>query len=885
MERLCAMLTLKDIRKDYVSGKLKVEALRGIDISFRRNEFVAVLGPSGCGKTTLLNIIGGLDRYTAGDLVIKGRSTREYRDKDWDSYRNHSVGFVFQSYNLIPHQTVLSNVELALTLSGVSLRERRERAVKALERVGLGDQLKKKPGEMSGGQMQRVAIARALVNDPEIVLADEPTGALDSETSVQIMEALKEIARDRLVIMVTHNPDLAERYATRTVRLLDGRVIDDSQPFDGVEEEAAAPASGRTGMGFSTALRLSLNNLLTKKGRTFMVALAGSIGIIGIAMILSLSNGVNTYIENVEEDTLSLYPLSIQSETMDRSGMMLSMIGLARSETHDGSDQKIYSSNIMGQFLNAMVSEVEENDLAAFKQYLDTTQDMDGLISGVGYDYDTTLQIYNEQARGGVLRVNPSTVIDTMTGSSMMSDMTSMAAMSSMSGMSQAMNFYNMNAFFELSDVGSGYEVLAGRLPAGYNEVLLVVGSNYDLSDLTLYTLGLRDQSEVSGQFAALMSGNQAKSAEDVSYTYDELLNMEFKLVLPGDLYEANSAGIYSYIGDDPEKLAAVLAEGIPLKVSGIARSNDKSLISTFTAGGVGYTHALLEYVITANNETAAVKAQREHPETDIFTGIRFDGGSDLEVSMEMLDSYLDTLPADQQASARAMLKMMSEERILEMMRERMASQRTAATYAGNLGKLSAADLNEPSEIHIYPKDFESKEKVVSLIEAYNERMRAEGREGSVIRYTDYVGALMSSVTDIVDTISYVLIAFVSVSLVVSSIMIGIITYISVLERTKEIGILRALGASKRDISRVFNAETLIIGLVAGALGILVTWLFTFPINALIRSLTNVNAAAILPAAGAAILIVISMLLTLISGTIPSRIAARKDPVVALRTE
>ena len=881
------MLTLKNIRKDYVSGQFTVQALRGIDISFRKNEFVAVLGPSGCGKTTLLNIIGGLDRYTEGDLVIKERSTKQYKDKDWDSYRNHSVGFVFQNYNLIPHQTVLANVELALTLSGVAPRERRERAVKALERVGLGDQIKKKPGEMSGGQMQRVAIARALVNDPEIVLADEPTGALDSETSLQIMEVLKEIARDRLVIMVTHNPDLADRYATRIVRLLDGKIVDDSQPFDGNEAQGQV-ATGRTGMGFGTALRLSLNNLMTKKGRTFMVSLAGSIGIIGIALILSLANGVNNYIKSVEEDTLAVYPLTIESETVDRSSMMLSMLGMARTEPHDGSDGRVYSSNIMGQFLNAMVSEIEENDLAAFKEYLDTTSDMDGLISTVGYDYDSMLLIYNENALGGALQVNPSKVIDTMTNSSMMSDLTGMAAASSMSGMSQMMNFYNLNAFFELNKAGSGdgnYELITGRMPESYNEVLLVVGDNYDLSDLTLYTLGLRDQSEVTGQFSALMSGKEAQTAEDVSYTFDELMDMSFKLILPGDMYQPNASGIYAYVGDDPEKMEALLADGLTLTVSGIARSSERSLISTFTAGGVGYTHELLEYVISANNETDAVKAQRENPDTDIFTGILFAGGVDMEASMEMLDAYLDTLPADQRASIKAMMALMSEERLLGMMQEQMKKQRTSATYEGNLGKLSAADLREPSQIKIYPKDFESKEKIVSLIDAYNDRMRAEGREGSVIRYTDYVGTLMSSVTDIVDTISYVLIAFVSVSLVVSSIMIGIITYISVLERTKEIGILRALGASKKDISRVFTAETLIIGLGAGLLGILVTWLLTFPINALIRSLTTVNAAAQLPMAGAVILVIISMLLTIIAGAIPSRMAARKDPVVALRTE
>ena len=881
------MLTLKDIRKDYISGDLKVQALRGVDISFRMNEFVAVLGPSGCGKTTLLNIIGGLDRYTTGDLVIKGRSTREYKDRDWDSYRNHSVGFVFQSYNLIPHQTVLSNVELALTLSGVSPRERRRRAVEALERVGLGDQLKKKPGEMSGGQMQRVAIARALVNDPEIVLADEPTGALDSETSVQIMEALKEIAKDRLVIMVTHNPDLADRYATRTVRLLDGQVVDDTQPYDGNEEEERASTAGTTAMHFGTALRLSLNNLMTKKGRTFMVALAGSIGIIGIALILSLSNGVNTYIKNVEEDTLAVYPLTIQSETMDRTGMMLSMMGMAQGEKHDGSDSRIYSSNIMGQFLNTMVSEVQENDLADFKEYLETEKALEGLISGIGYDYDTKLMVYNENAVGGLLQVNPSTVIDTMTNTSMMSDISAMAAMSSMSSMSTMVDLYNMNAFFELNQVGENkesYEVLAGRMPQRYDEVLLVVGDGYDLSDLTLYTLGLRDQSEVTGLFSDLMAG-KATETETVSFSYDELLGLRFQLVLPADLYQPNGAGIYEYVGSDDKKLAQVVADGLTLKMVGIARSSDNSLISTFTSGGVGYTHALTEYVVTANNDTAAVRAQKESPEVDIFTGIRFGGGAAMEASLEMLDAYIDSLPEAQQASMRAMISMMSEERLLAMMQERMQEQTTTATYEGNLARLSSTDLSTPSQISIYPKSFESKEEIITLIDAYNVRMRETGHEGRVIRYSDYVGALMSSVTTIVNAITYVLIAFVAISLVVSSIMIGIITYISVLERTKEIGILRAIGASKKDVSRVFTAETLIIGLVAGLLGILVSWLLTFPINSIIHSLTDIRAAAILPWRGAVILVIISMVLTIIAGAIPSRMAAKKDPVVALRTE
>ncbi len=877
------MLKLKGIHKEYASGALKVEALRGVDIAFRRNEFVAILGPSGCGKTTLLNIIGGLDRYTAGDLMIKGRSTREYTDKDWDSYRNHSVGFVFQSYNLIPHQTVLSNVELALTIAGVSPKERRRRAVEALKKVGLGDQLKKKPNEMSGGQMQRVAIARALVNDPEILLADEPTGALDSETSVQIMEALKEIARDRLVIMVTHNPELAARYATRTVRLLDGRVTDDSDPYDGGEETAEADGKGYAGMRFATALRLSLNNLMTKKGRTFMVALAGSIGIIGIALILSLSNGVNEYIKSVEEDTLALYPLTIESETMDQMALMTSLMSLRQSDGEQRETGRIYSSNILGDMLNAMVSEVNENDLQGFKAYLESTGDMEGLLSGVGYEYATTLQIYNENAVGGVLQVNPSTLIDSMTNSTMMSDMNELASMSSMSSMSSMASMYNMNAFFELLDVdgqGGGYELLAGRMPQRYDEVLFVVGENDDISDTTLYTLGMRDQSQVQTLFMTLLSGGTIEN-ETVSYTPEELLRQQYTLVLPGNLYQQDENGVFAYIGDDEERFAAALADGVKLRVVGVARGAANSLLSSFAAGGVGYTHDLVEYVVTANNETAAVLAQKANAETDIFSGIRFDGGAGMEPTPEMLEAYMATLPEEM----RAMAAGMSQETLLNMMAEQMKSQTTTATYETNMALLSATDLDTPTQIKIYPKDFESKEKIVELIDAYNDRMRAEGREGSVIRYTDYVGSLMSSVTTIIDIISYVLIAFVSISLVVSSIMIGIITYISVLERTKEIGILRAMGASKKDVSRVFTAETLLIGLVAGLLGILVTWLLTFPINAVIRSLADISAAAVLPMGGAVILVAISMALTVIAGFIPSRVAAKKDPVVALRTE
>ena len=883
------MLTLSNIHKEYASGELRVEALKGVSLSFRKNEFVAVLGPSGCGKTTLLNIIGGLDRYTQGDLIIKGRSTREYKDADWDSYRNHSVGFVFQSYNLIPHQTVLSNVELALTLGGVPAKERRRRAVQALERVGLGDQLNKKPNEMSGGQMQRVAIARALVNDPEILLADEPTGALDSETSVQIMDVLKEIASDRLVIMVTHNPELAAQYATRTIRLLDGRVTDDTMPFDGQDDMAQPPArTGATSMHFGTALHLSLNNLMTKKGRTFMVALAGSIGIIGIALILSLSNGVNEYIKSVEEDTLAQYPLTIESETMNQSALLTAMMSASSGKDIPHEEGRVYSSNVMGDLMSAMVSEVNANDLPSFKAYLDGSQEIADLTSSIAYEYGSTLRIYNRNAVGGVQQVQPSTVIDTMTNSSMMSNANALASMSSMSSLSQMTSMYNMNVFFELAGANNqrhgNYELLAGHMPQKYDELLLVVGEDDDISDTTLYTLGLRDQSEVQQLFMTLLTGSTVQT-ETISYSYDDLLNLTFTLVLPGNLYQEQGDGIYADISGDEAAMSQALDQGVTLHIAGIARSSSNSMISSMMAGGVGYTHELVEYVVSANNETPAVKAQRAHPDTDIFTGINFSGGVDMEPSMEMLDAYLNSLPQEQQTAVRAMIGMMSEERILSMMRAEMAKQKTDATYESNLAKLNATNLDTPTQIKIYPIDFESKQRIVDLIEQYNAQMQAAGHEEGVIRYTDYVGSLMSSVTTIVDTISYVLIAFVSISLVVSSIMIGIITYISVLERTKEIGILRAMGASKGDVSRVFTAETLIIGLVAGFLGVLVTWLLTFPINALIHHLTQINAAAILPGGAAAILVAISMLLTILAGAIPSRMAAKKDPVVALRTE
>ena len=734
-----------------------------------------------------------------------------------------------------------------------------------------------------------MAIARALVNDPEILLADEPTGALDSETSVQIMDVLKEIATDRLVIMVTHNPELAAQYATRTIRLLDGRVTDDTMPFDGQDDMAQPPArTGATSMHFGTALHLSLNNLMTKKGRTFMVALAGSIGIIGIALILSLSNGVNEYIKSVEEDTLAQYPLTIESETMNQSALLTAMMSASSGKDIPHEEGRVYSSNVMGDLMSAMVSEVNANDLPSFKAYLDGSQKIADLTSSIAYEYGSTLRIYNRNAVGGVQQVQPSTVIDTMTNSSMMSNANALASMSSMSSLSQMTSMYNMNVFFELAGASvhrsGSYELLAGHMPQKYDELLLVVGEDDDISDTTLYTLGLRDQSEVQQLFMTLLTGSTVQT-ETISYSYDDLLNLTFTLVLPGNLYQEQGDGIYADISGDEAAMSQALDQGVTLHIAGIARSSSNSMISSMMAGGVGYTHELVEYVVSANNETPAVKAQRAHPDTDIFTGINFSGGVDMEPSMEMLDTYLNSLPQEQQTAVRAMIGMMSEKRILSMMRAEMAKQKTDATYESNLAKLNATNLDTPTQIKIYPIDFESKQRIVDLIEQYNAQMQAAGHEEGVIRYTDYVGSLMSSVTTIVDTISYVLIAFVSISLVVSSIMIGIITYISVLERTKEIGILRAMGASKGDVSRVFTAETLIIGLVAGFLGVLVTWLLTFPINALIHHLTQINDAAILPGGAAAILVAISMLLTILAGAIPSRMAAKKDPVVALRTE
>ncbi|MBE6561875.1 MAG: ATP-binding cassette domain-containing protein [Ruminococcaceae bacterium] len=876
------MLKLKNITKDYVAGDSTVTALKGVSIDFRDSEFVSILGPSGCGKTTLLNIIGGLDRYTSGDLVIEGRSTKEFSDRDWDSYRNHSVGFVFQSYNLIPHQTVLANVELALTLSGVAKSERRRRAEDALKQVGLGDQLHKRPNQLSGGQMQRVAIARALVNDPEILLADEPTGALDSATSVQIMEILKEIAKDRLIIMVTHNPELAEEYSTRIVRLLDGEIQSDTNPYDGTSEkkpENAAGKTSRTSMSFATALGLSLNNLMTKKGRTLLTSFAGSIGIIGIALILSLSAGVQAYIDRVEEDTLSSYPIQLTKATMDYSGMMMSLMELGENREEHELD-RIYSNTIMSEMLNSMVSEVKTNNLEAFMKHLETHPDVPSLVSDIRYSYSTTMHVYASDTSEKIVQVQPSTVFENM-GSGAMNEQMS-GSMGQMSGGSAGMDVWT-----EMMDnpelLAKQYDVIAGRMPEAYNEVVLIVSKDNEVSDYTLYALGLKDQAEVKENFQKLMRGEKIVS-EAVSFSYEDILNLSFRLLLNTDYYEKTASG-WEDKRDDDAYMKKKLAEAEEICVVGIIRPSEGSNMGQ-VSGSIGYMPSLMLHLIDEVNKSEIVRAQKENPDVDVFTGITFEKPEKVEITMESMQAYIASLPAEEGAQYTASIAQMkaggmSDEQILAMFASAMQPKTTDATYEGNLALLGVSDPENPSMIMIFPKDFEAKETLSAIIDAYNESVEEEDR----IQYTDYIGLLLSSVTTVINAISYILIAFVAISLVVSSIMIGIITYISVLERTKEIGILRAVGASKKDISRVFNAETISVGFVAGAIGIIVTVILDIIASIVLEIITDIPGLASLPVVGGVALVVISMLLTYIAGLIPAKVAAKKDPVVALRSE
>ena len=986
------MLEIRNIVKDYETGSETVHALKGVSIAFRESELVSILGQSGCGKTTLLNIIGGLDQYTSGDLIINGQSTKQYKSADWDIYRNHSVGFIFQSYNLIPHQSVLSNVELALTLSGVSKAERRRRAKEALEKVGLGNQLNKRPNQMSGGQMQRVAIARALVNDPDILLADEPTGALDSETSIQIMELVKEIAKDRLVIMVTHNPELAEKYSTRIVKLLDGQIVGDSDPFDPAKEPAHSEVrktevtkGQKTSMSFLTALSLSKNNLMTKKGRTFLTSFAGSIGIIGIALILSLSNGVQEYINSVERSTLASFPVSIQHETVDYTSLMTSMMNVRDNAEENRDPDRIYTNDISTEMMKTMLSEMQTNNLAEFKEYLES--DPDGIsasIEEIQYSYDSNLYIYGHSADGDIMQINPSTVMSAMMGQSMADNVSQMTnTYSSLMGSSSMSSYDAFRELLSTDMLKTEYEVLAGRLPEAYNEVVVLVTDRNELSDVTLYTLGLRDQGELEGMMSSVMVGESFDlDTGDLSFSYDDLMGMEFSMLTAPEFYQKNDDGTWTDMRSDSEFMEQAAENGLKLKVVGILKPDADSLISSTNSGGIGYTHALTEYMIDKTNSSELVKEQKENPDVDVFTGIEFPKADEEEEqpmsqseAMEMLTGMLTeeqrtklnegimaALTEEQQAQIQsAMMGMVSDEQMNSIMmgvltpeqltqlqsgadvnslltdaqKAQMSAQiaasltaeqnaelstmmngmvdptkmytifmqvlttdqlrqlmdmtkepeTTDATYDGNLKLLGVAELSEPSSMKIYATDFESKEKITQLIEKYNDSKIADDNQADVINYTDYVGLMMSSVSDIINSISYILIAFVAISLIVSSIMIGIITYISVLERTKEIGILRAMGASKRDISNVFNAETLIVGFSAGVIGIAVTLLLNIPINIIIENITGIANVALLPWQGGVILVVISMLLTLIAGLVPAGVAAKKDPVEALRTE
>ena len=1010
-ERNCfGMLELKNIHKVYPAGSGTVHALRGIDLCFRENEFVSVLGPSGCGKTTLLNLVGGLDHYTEGDLVIRGRSTKSFKDRDWDTYRNHSVGFVFQSYNLIPHQTVLQNVELALTLSGVRKSERRARAKAALEQVGLHDQLRKKPMQLSGGQMQRVAIARALVNDPDIILADEPTGALDTETSVQVMELLKEVAKERLVIMVTHNPELAEQYSTRIIRMLDGVVISDSAPLS-EEEIAAAHAEDaarnearkqkkrrekKPSMSFFTSFGLSLKNLFTKKGRTILTSFAGSIGIIGIALIYAVSNGVSVWIDSVQEDTLSSYPLTLQATHMDMNSLISAFMGAAESaEKHE--NDAIYTKSMVYDLINALSNlETSENDLASFKTYLekelaDTKEEnvLKEAVSGVQYAYDLDLLIYTKAVDGTVLQSDASLLMKELILEHMGMDVPMMSDTSTgeMASMFSPGSF-NIAMWQEMLPGENGdpvsdvlkkqYEMVYGTWPTAYNEIVLVVDENNELDDITLYALGLRSEEDMDAVMSAAVNKTEV-SVEQKKWSYEEVCAREYRTVLSADCFvKDEKSGFYTDLRETDTGLKYVYDKGEVLKVTGIIRPNEES-VSAMLTGSIGYTHLLTEHVIKQAEQSAAVKEQREKPETDIFTGLPFRSAkgdlSDQEKEAEFrkhlktLDeagkaevyvSIMSIPSAEQMETSvkQAMqgktredieqvmsgaltqqmsvdesrvaeyLAAMSEEELnklfAEMVEQQVRQQYAASvqaqlaalpsaakaqaldaaapryttaqcaqyhdevlefsesTWEENLVTLGCADLNDPAAIHLYASSFENKDVIEEAIAAYN-----EGKdELEQIKYTDVVGIMMSSITTILNAITYVLIAFVGISLVVSSIMIGVITLISVQERTKEIGILRAIGASKRNVSGMFNAETVIIGFTSGVLGVAVTYLLCFPINAIVRYFSGVvGLEAALPPVVAVVLVAISVLLTLVAGIIPSRSAAKKDPVVALRTE
>ena len=1005
------MLELKQITKNYPAGTGQVNALKGIDLRFRKNEFVSILGPSGCGKTTMLNIIGGLDQYTSGDLIINGRSTKDFKDRDWDTYRNHSIGFVFQSYNLIPHQTVLQNVELALTLSGVSKKERRARAKKALQDVGLADQLSKKPNEMSGGQMQRVAIARALVNDPDIILADEPTGALDTETSVQVMEILKEISKNRLIIMVTHNPDLAEKYSTRIIRMLDGVITDDSMPVTAEEIRPVGHSSAgmakkakkakKPSMSLATAFMLSFKNLFSKKGRTMLTSFAGSIGIIGIALIFAVSNGMSTYINVVQEEALSSYPLTIQGQTVDISSLMSAFMAASNADADHDLDG-VYKKSAIYDMINALNSmDMQENDLRAFRAYIEeqlAKKDDSALypaISGVQYSYDLPLMVYTKNVDGTIIASDTTELMTGMIGEYMGMDMSAMlnpnqgsGVMGSMMSSSISMQQSSMRLWQEMLPGKDGapvsevlqkqYDLVYGSWPNSYDEIVLVLDENNELDDMTLYAMGLLSEEEIDKIMSAAVDGTTLESTER-KWSYEEICALQYKVILNSSCYTyEESTGLYLDLRETDAGIRYLYDNGLNLKVTGIIRPSEEATASMLT-GSIGYTSALTEYVITESQKSPVIQAQRDNPTVDVITGLPFsENTGNLSVAEKAADfrDYLAGMKESEKATTYLRIKCIPSAQFLEqsvsqtmagMTRENMEStliealsqqmgmdsatltkyvssmtdeelseifqemivQQVKAQYAQqvmqqmagmqpaqlagaldlelssytddqcaayydeimefsdssleeNLLTLGYVDLEEPSSINLFASSFANKDVIEEVIAQYN-----EGKEElEKIKYTDYIGIMLSSITTILNAITYVLIAFVSISLVVSSIMIGVITLISVQERTKEIGILRAIGASKKNVSSMFTAETVIIGFTSGLLGVGVTWLLCIPINAIINYLTGIpNLDAILPIPVAMILVVISMLLTLISGTIPSRSAAKKDPVIALRTE
>lgn len=855
------MLQCKNIIKDYVSGDEIVHALKGVSLSFREHEFVSILGQSGCGKTTFLNIIGGLDHYTSGDLIINGKSTKDYSDKDWDTYRNHQVGFVFQSYNLIMHQSVLSNVELALTLTGVNKEERRKRAIEALNKVGLSDQIHKKPTQMSGGQMQRVAIARAIVNNPDIILADEPTGALDSATSVQIMEILKEISKDKLVIMVTHNPQLADEYSSRIIRLKDGSLVSDSNPFNEQEMNVDMSVLKRPGMSFKMACSLSLNNLMTKKARTFLTSFAGSIGIIGIALIMSLSHGMQSYIDQMENDTMASYPIEIQSSSSDMSTLMTTMMGM-KKESKEHNDSKIYSRPYVEDVLESLSSS-KKNNLSAFKSYIESSKGKEfrKTAKAIEYDYNLNLQVYNENTDSGLVQVSPNGLLDKLGMSDMMSIQSQFM---DSSAMTNDQVWLSLPESKKLRD--DEYQLVEGKWPTNYNEVVLEVDENNEITDYALYSLGLLDQDELVKNYQKILNGETDKISKTnlKSYSVDDILNLKFRLVLNSDLYQKVN-GLWINQSENESYMKDVVSKSPEIKVVGIIKPSD-STVSQPTMGGVYYTKAMEEYVTSKTENAQIVIEQKTNPNINIFTQTEFASGQKMSMSNLTNEQMMQ-------------LSSMSQEELMNYMNT--YNENINATYDSNLTKLGVVDYSTPTKISLYASSFDGKEKLSDLITSYNKKQT----KSNVITYNDFIGTMLSSVTSVVNIISYVLIAFVSVSLIVSSIMIGIITYISVLERTKEIGILRSIGASKKDITRVFNAETFIIGLISGVLGILITLVLNVPISVVVENMTGVAHIAKLPVNGAVFLILIDLVLTILAGLIPSKIASKKDPVEALRSE